>query len=267
AEGHVGRIFGRANDPELRAIRREHPGAAGPRAIDAPLHVHLHAVGYAGGLVGGHVGEDAPPDHLAAGVELDGVDVRRPACVGDVERALVRREGQPILILAGHGQRDGPVGREAIDAGVQLALGDRHAVAGIGEPETAVRLADDVVGTVEALALEAVHEHLELAARVRSAQATVAALAHDEPALEVERGAIAFAGVLAHALGRLAGHEAVELAVVATDVHERVVAVGVPQRALGEHEAGGQALGRGALEETRQAVVHGVYTPCAEVTR
>src|SRR5215510_8055918 len=66
AEGDVGRDLGSADDAKPRALGREHPGAAGPGAEDTSLRVHLHAVGYAIRLVGGHVGEDPPPDQTAS---------------------------------------------------------------------------------------------------------------------------------------------------------------------------------------------------------
>src|SRR5215475_8356742 len=75
AEGEVGRDFGSADDAKPLALGRKHPGAAGPRAEDASFRVHLHAIGYAVRVVGGHVGEDPPPGHPACRVELEHMDV------------------------------------------------------------------------------------------------------------------------------------------------------------------------------------------------
>src|SRR5206468_8907798 len=50
-EDEVGRHFGRAYDAEPRSVRREDPRAAGARAVNASLDVHLHAVGHAVRLV------------------------------------------------------------------------------------------------------------------------------------------------------------------------------------------------------------------------
>ncbi len=240
-----------------RAVRREHPGTAGPGAVDPAVHVHLHAVGHAVRLVGRHVGEDPPPHHGAAGVELERVDVLGPARVGDVERALVRREGQPVGILAIGHHRGRAVRRDAIDPGIgKLALREGHAQAGIGEVDAPVGAADDVVRAVEALALPAVHQDLAAAIARPARHPTVAALADDQPPLQVKRRAVALAGVVAYQLGRLAGRQPVQRALA--DVDESVEALRVPQRPLGEAEAGGEALGRGRVEDRGQGISHGV---------
>jgi hypothetical protein len=165
----------------------------------------------------------------------------RPPRIGDVEGALVRREGEPVRILevGEHGDRAARI--DAIDRGIrQLPLRERHPQARVGEVDAPVGAAHDVVGPVEALALVAVAEDLDLPVRARPGDAPVAALAHDEPALEIERRAIALAGVLAEDLGLAARREPVEHALPHVD--EVVEAVGMPQRSLGEDESGGQAL-------------------------
>src|SRR5712691_3880526 len=75
AEGEVGRHLGSADDAEPGPIGGEDPRAARARAVDPAFHVHLHAVGHAIRLVGGHVGEDAPAHHLAGGIQLEHMDV------------------------------------------------------------------------------------------------------------------------------------------------------------------------------------------------
>src|SRR5438445_8291900 len=70
AEGEVGRNLGRPDDAEPGAVGREDPGTPGAGAVDATVHVDLHAVGDAVGLVGRHVSEDPPPHHVAARVQL-----------------------------------------------------------------------------------------------------------------------------------------------------------------------------------------------------
>ncbi len=247
---------GRADDPEPRAVGREDPGAARARAVDAALDVHLHAVGHAVGLVGGHVGEDAPAQDAAVAVQLEHVDVLRPARVGHVEQPLVGREREPVRVLEVGHEAHRPVGRDAVHAGVlHLPLRQRHAQAGVGEVDAPVGLADHVVGPVQALALEAVHEHLEAAVGALSHDAPVVALAEDQPPLQVERGAVAAAGLLPHHLVRAARGDPVEHA--RAHVHEVVEAVGVPERPLGEDEARRQALGLGRLEDRGHRVGHG----------
>ena len=96
--------------PMLRAVGREHPGAARAGAKDPAVDIDLHAVGHAVGLLGRHVGKDAPPDHVAGGVELDRVDVLGMARIGDVEDALVGREGEPVRVFELGDEAVGPVG-------------------------------------------------------------------------------------------------------------------------------------------------------------
>jgi hypothetical protein len=64
------------------------------------------------------------------------------------------------------------------------------AVGRVGEPDGAVRLDDDVVGRVQPLALEAVHEAMAGAIRLRPGDPPVAVLAVDDTALAVERVAV-----------------------------------------------------------------------------
>src|ERR1700730_5413988 len=117
-EGEIGRYLGRADDTEPRPVGSEAPRPSGPRAVDAPFDVHLHAVRHSLGLVGGHVGEDPPPGHLAAGIELEDMDVLGPARVRHVEATLVGRERQAIRVLEVGHETAGAVWRDAIDARV-----------------------------------------------------------------------------------------------------------------------------------------------------
>src|SRR5690242_15713784 len=108
------------------------------------------------------------------------------------------------------------VGLYAVDRrGVELAIGERHAEAGVCEIDAAVRSAEDIVRPVEALPFEAVNQHLgggELTVGRPARQPAVAALAEDQPALRVEGRAVALAGVLAEQFGRAARPDAVKLA-------------------------------------------------------
>ena len=153
-KAEVGRDLRRADDAEPRPVGREHPGAARTGAVDLALDVDLHAVGHAVGLLGRHVGKDAPPDHVAGGIELDRVDVLGVAGIGDVEHALVGREGEPVRIFELGDEAARPVGHDRVDPGMrQFLVGERHAQTGIGEPDAAVRFADDIVRPVDPLAL------------------------------------------------------------------------------------------------------------------
>src|SRR5215472_8595720 len=255
AEGEVGGHFGSADDAEPLALAGEHPGAAGPGAEDASFGVHLHAVGHAVRLVGGHVGEDAPPDHPACRVQLEHVDVLGPARVGDVEEPLVRGEGEAVRVLEVGDQAGRSVGHHAIDARVgHLALGERHTEPGVGEVDAPVGLAHHVVGAVEQLALVAVHEHVDAPVGSGAGHAPVVALAEDEAPLEIERRSVASARLVAHDLGRLPRHYSVEHA--RSHVDEVVEAVRMPERTLGEDEPRGQPLRLAGLQDRCQLVAH-----------
>jgi hypothetical protein len=80
------------------------------------------------------------------------------------------------------------------------------------------------------------------------------ALADDQAPLQIERGPVALAGLIAHQLRRLAGEHAVQPALA--DVHEVVEAVRVPERPFGEDESRGQALGLRGFEQCAQRVGH-----------
>src|SRR5439155_7942344 len=108
------------------------------------------------------------------------------------------------------------VGFHAVDRRrIELALGQGDPQPGVGEVDAAVGFADDIVRPAEALAFEAVDQDVaggKLAVGRPAGQPAVAAFADDEPALRVERRAVALAGVLAQQLDRAARADAVELA-------------------------------------------------------
>ena len=128
----------------------------------------------------------------------------------------------------------------------------------IGEVETAVRVADHIVGAVEAPALVVVDQRLDFAVRVHARDAPVVALAHDQPALQIERGAVAADGG-AHQLRLLARRHAKQL--VLANIDEIPETVRMPQRSFGKNKAGGKAFGFGGLENVGQVVGcgHGVF--------
>src|SRR3972149_6673798 len=73
----------------------------------------------------------------------------------------------------------------------------------------------------------------------------------DQTPLEVEGRAVAPGG-LSDKLRRLAGRHSVQL--VAAQVDEIVVAIGMPERAFGKNESGCEALGFGGLQNIGQVV-------------
>src|SRR5262249_24649911 len=116
AEGKIHRLFRPANDAQPLAVWSKHPDAARPGAIDAADAVDLQAVRYARLAAFVHVGKDATPDRPAVGIEPDGVNVFRRARVGDVHRALVDRQREPVRVFAMGEDADPAIGRDAIDA-------------------------------------------------------------------------------------------------------------------------------------------------------
>src|SRR5436190_15346564 len=120
-----------------------------------------------------------------------------------------------------------------------FALVVRPALVRIGEIEAAVRMADHVVRPVEASALVVVDQRLDLAIRAHSGQAAVIAFADDQPALQVEGGAIA-ADRRPDQLRLLAGGQAKQL--VPAKIDEIPPVVRMPERTLGKDEAGREAL-------------------------
>src|SRR5262249_40871148 len=118
----------------------------------------------------------------------------------------------------------------------QLLTFERHAQPRVGEPDAAVRFADDIIGTIDPLALVAVHDDLALAVVGPAGNPAVAALADHQPALQIKGRAVAFAGSGAHGFRRLAEPQPVEHA--AADIGEIIISVGMPQRAFGKDKPG-----------------------------
>ena len=79
------------------------------------------------------------------------------------------------------------------DRGVALVVGI-DAVGRIAEPDRAVRLHHEVVGRVEALALEAVGQHAARSVVLDARDAAAAMLAGDEPSLAVDAMAVVVVG-------------------------------------------------------------------------
>ena len=152
------------NFPNQIASAAPHIDPVPTAAVDVPVNVALDPIRRARV----RHGEDAPVDEEGARVDEDdveGVDgrgtrgVRRAVAVhkvrvGDVHRFLTRRETDAVrpAEAVGHDADVATPGLEAVDLLRQLRWRPEAllvAVDGIGEPEAAVRVDDDVVGRVE----------------------------------------------------------------------------------------------------------------------
>src|SRR5262249_3105396 len=128
-----------------------------------------------------------------------------------------------------------------------------------GEIEAAIRVANDVVRPREAPALISVGESFDLPVRPHTAQESAVAFAQNEAPLKIEGCAVTTLGVAPDHLGPLARCHAKQF--VLPDVDEVPVVIGVPNRALSEDEAGGEALGLGGFQDLRQIV--GMHRSCS----
>src|SRR5262249_38342493 len=167
-----------------------HPDTARSGAVDTAHAVDLQAVGYAGLPALVHVGKDAAADHMAGGVEGDGMDVLRRARVCYIHRPLVERESEPVGVFAIGQHAQGAVGRQAIDARAvpplvfagragNLALPIGATLVGVGEVQAAVGMANHVIGSIESAAPIVVGQRLHPAVRAHAREATAIALAND----------------------------------------------------------------------------------------
>src|SRR5271163_3870379 len=108
----------------------------------------------------------------------------------------------------------------------QLLFRERDAQTGVGEPDAAVRLADDIVRAVDTLAVEAVHQHRDTAVSRDPCDTPVSAFADDQAALEIEGRAVALAGSAANDPRRLPRRKPEQQ--TRPDIDEIVEPVGVP---------------------------------------
>ena len=182
--------------------------------------------------------------------------------VGDIERALVRRQGEPVGILDGDDRLDAVVRRDTIDLRASpdvlhafrtgnFAVGKSSAQRRVGEVDAAVAVTDDVVRPVETAALEAVDQSCYGAVQFGAGDVARLAFAMDQPALQIEGHAIA-ADRLADHLRLFAEPHLVER--TRPDIVEVPEVVGMPQRPLGKDETGRLARHFGGFENIGQAV-------------
>src|SRR6516165_7002983 len=161
AEREIDSLLRPADDAYAPAVRRHDPNTAWSSAINPADAIDLEAVGDARLVALVEIGEDAAPDPVAGRVESDRVDVLGGARVGDVHRALVRRQCQPIRVLAIRQHAQTAVWRQSINASAvpkvvlprrarYLALVVGTTLVRIGEIQAPVRMTDHVVRPVEA---------------------------------------------------------------------------------------------------------------------
>ena len=240
------------------------PDAARSGAIDPADAVDLQPVGDARLAALVQVGEDAAPDHVAGGVELDRVDVLRRARIRDVHRALVRRQRQPVRVFAMRQHAQAAVRRQTINAGAvpqivfafrsrYLALVIGAALVRIGEIQTAVRVADHVVGPVEPPAFVVVDQRFDLAVRTHPRQACGRRLRRrsDGPARSkvVPLPPI----VVLTSSGSLPGVRRCSWLRRRSTKYQKPVRM--PERAFGKDKAGRETLGFGGFEHVGQIIV------------
>ena len=155
--------------------------------------IELEPVGDTGRAVLRHGVERGASTQGAVRLDLEAhPDPLHRIAVGDDEILFVRCEPEPVrpLHLLGE-QLDLPVFHAEHATERKLFRGivvlTRESVWRIGEVDRAVRLHDDIVGAIEALAFELVGEHGQFAGDLEPRDSTVAVLGNDHAALAVER--------------------------------------------------------------------------------
>src|SRR5439155_24959010 len=118
------------------------------------------------------------------------------------------------------------------------------------EPDAAIRFADDIIGTIDPLALVAVHHDLALPIVGPAGDPAIAAFADHKSTLQIKRRAVAFRGSGAHGFRRLAEPQPVEHA--AADIGKIIISVGMPQWAFGKDETRRRAFRRRRFQDRVQ---------------
>ena len=126
----------------------------------------------------------------------------RASCIHDVQEVLVGREAESVRAqkVVGYDCCLSCFRVQTIDASWQLRFGDpafiveHYSVAGIGEPDAAVRMDHDVVGRAEPFAFETVHQDSDRAVVFGAGDAAAGVLAGYEPTLAIAGIAIAVTG-------------------------------------------------------------------------
>jgi hypothetical protein len=110
----------------------------------------------------------------------------------------------------------------------------------IGKIQAAVRRADYIIGTVEALVIPAVGQDGIRAIRFHTRHLTIDHFTDNHPSLPVEGHAIGFTALLADNFRGMPWHQFDDL--TAADIDEQEVAIRMPQGTFGKHETRGQSL-------------------------
>ena len=274
AEAEIGAGFGEMNLAEEGGVGGEDvdaieffraPAGGGP---DVAVHIAADTVRGAGG----HVHEEAAVLEMRAVhdvVDSDGMRVGGmlgSASVHDVELFFVGGKADAVgLVHVGGDDGDfASFGVEAVDDGGKLEGGfvafvvGHDAVAGIGEPDGAVGMHGEIVGSVEMLALERVHEDGDGSVVLRAREAAGVVFAGEQAALAVAIVAVAVVGG-ATERGDFAGVGVVaQDAVVGNVAPEKIVAIAEPDGAFGPARAGVEALDGGiALDVFAETRVNG----------
>src|SRR6266478_1405998 len=259
-EAEVGAALGEqvaTDDPTVGIVDRDpvEPLAPTPAAPEVAVGVAAHPVRDAGS----RVDEDAAVGERGAVVDhVEDADLaRHRPRHHHVEAALVGREAETVGPRDVAGDHGGLTGAriEAVDVGGQLDRGHvalvvaEDAEGRIGEPHAVVGLHHHVVGRVEPLVLEAVHQDGDGPVVLGAGHPPAVVLAGDEPALAVAGVAVGVARRLAEDRDRprllVPAHDAV----VGDVAPEHVAPVPEPYRALGPAEPGGEPLHR-RVEDT-----------------
>ena len=131
--------------------------------------------------------------------------------------------------------------------GLEAFVVAADAVGRIGEPDAAVGMHDDVVGRVQALALELFGDHGDRAVRLVADDAAAAVLARQLPAFEIERVAVAVAGRIAEHSHAPVVFDPAHLDVVRNVAPHEISADAVPCRAFRPQRADSEVAGSTVL--------------------
>ena len=180
------------------------------------------------------------------------LDVSRLAGVGNVKLFVVSRETNSIRLLqfVAHHFHFAALGVDAINRlfNLQFALVSfvihHRAVAGVSEPNAAVRMNDDVVGRVERFVLPLVSQHGDGTIVLVADDAPVAVFAGKLAPFEVERVAVAVAAGIAEHADVAVLLEQAHLAVVRNVAPDKVTANAVPGATLSPQRSSPELLNR-----------------------
>ena len=184
--------------------------------------------------------DDALVRGAAVAIEIVGAHVPLVG-VRDVQRAAVSRDRDAVRPrLQPRDRLDRPRGRDVVHAvEVEIALIERREQR-VREIHVPVAAHDDVVGRVEAFALEPLRQHFDSAVPVGPRHTPRLVFTRVEPALGVERVAVRAVGVFTKHRGRATRHVPVET--VPAVVAEEKIALSRPDGPLASGKPGRDLL-------------------------